>query len=248
MADIPNREALEAELAKLIGKYNRKELSALMEILILSPSIASVPPEFWKQSAQSLVSILMPFSEAVFMASAENMLTGFPVGVDWALINQSAADWARSYSTLLAGQINSTSRSAVAKGINNAVAAFFEEGLTIDEMVARMEADPELAKLFTKDVRDRLGRVFGPHRAEMIAQTEVTRAQMQGEVATADELRRQGVDMVAVWYTSNDEIVCPICGPRHEKKQGDGWFVAEPAHPRCRCRIEHEFVKEPARG
>jgi len=46
---------------------------------------------------------------------------------------------------------------------------------------------------------------------------------------------------VEVWQTRNDEIVCPICGPRHGKEEGDGWTKDDgpPAHPRCRCWTNH---------
>jgi hypothetical protein len=177
------------------------------------------------------------------------MLRSVPIGVDWALVNTAAADWARSYSTLLAGQINNTSRQAVAASIRNSVASFFEEGLTIGELERRLASDPDLAQLFTKDVRDRLGRIYGPRRAAMIARTEVTNAAMQGEVGIVDELAKEGIHMVAIWETRNDELVCPICGPRQgiEKMKGEGaayWSEERAAHPSCRCNIRHEFEKE----
>jgi hypothetical protein len=45
--------------------------------------------------------------------------------------------------------------------------------------------------------------------------------------------------MVPIWQTSNDERVCPICGPKHGKEITDGKFP--PAHPRCRCWVTYEF-------
>ena len=243
MPDIPNRDELEAQIAKLLGKYNRQELAKLMELMKNQPMLANVPNEFWSTSQRELVKILMPFSETVYLAAAERMLETIPIGVDWALVNTAAADWARSYSTLLAGQINTTSRGAVASSIRNSIASFFEEGLTMGELEARLAADPNLAKLFTSDVRDRLGRVYGPRRAAMIARTEVTNAAMQGEVGIINELARDGIHMIAVWQTSKDELVCPICAPRQGKKKGDGWYSETAAHPSCRCWINHEFEK-----
>jgi hypothetical protein len=239
--DIPNRDALEAQIAKLLGKYNRQELAKLMELMKNQPMLANVPVEFWNTSQRELVKILMPFSETVYLSAAERMLETIPIGVDWALVNTAAADWARSYSTLLAGQINTTSRGAVASSIRNAIASFFEEGLTMGELEKRLASDPELMKLFTSDVRDRLGRVYGPRRAAMIARTEVTNVAMQGEVGIVNELAREGIHMIAVWQTRNDELVCPICGPRHGKKKGDGWYSETAAHPSCRCWVNHEF-------
>jgi hypothetical protein len=111
------------------------------------------------------------------------------------------------------------------------------------ELEARLAADPNLAKLFTKDVKDRLGRIYGPRRAAMIARTEVTNAAMQGEVGIIDELRKEGIHMISVWQTSNDDLVCVICEPRNGKKKGDGWYEERAAHPNCRCWINHEFVE-----
>jgi len=250
MPDIPNRDELERKIARLLGKYNRQQLAELMALMKNHPTLANVPIEFWDASQRELVKILMPFSEMVYLEAAGRLLETVPIGVDWALVNTAAADWARSYSTLLAGQINNTSRQAIATSIRNSIASFFEEGLTMGQLEERLASDPNLRQLFTRDVRDRLGRGYGPQRASMIARTEVTRASMQGEVGIVQELAKQGVYMVAIWQTRNDELVCPICGPRHgiEKLKGEKeayWDNEEPAHPRCRCWVNHEFAKEP---
>ena len=243
-ADIPNRDELERKIARLLGKYNRQELAKLLELMKNHPTLANVPPEFWNESQRELVKVLMPFSELVYLQAAERFLeTVSPIGVDWAIANTAAADWARSYLTLLAGQINQTSRGAVTTSIRNSIASFFEEGLTIGELEQRLIDDPNLRELFTRDVRDRLGRIYGPNRASLIARTEVTRASVEGERAMARELKKEGIDMIEVWETRNDELVCPICGPRHGKKEGDGWTKDDgpPAHPRCRCAVGHEL-------
>jgi SPP1 gp7 family putative phage head morphogenesis protein len=95
------------------------------------------------------------------------------------------------------------------------------------------------------DLRGRLGRIYSPVRAEMIAVTEVTRAAAEGERATVREIEKEGIRMVEVWQTNNDSLVCPICGPRHGKKVGDGWSKNDgpPAHPRCRCWLTHTFTE-----
>ena len=248
MADIPNRDELEAQIARLLGKYNRQQVSKLVELMKNHPTLANVPMEFWTEDQLSLVKILIPFSELVYLEAAARLLDTVTIGVDWGLVNTAAAEWARSYSTLLAGQISQTSRGAIATSIRNSVASFFEEGLTIGELEARLASDPKLAQLFTKDVKDRLGRVYGPRRAAMIARTEVTNAAMQGEVGIANELAKEGIHMVAIWQTRNDELVCIICGPRNgiEKLKGAGdayWDIERAAHPNCRCNIRHEFEK-----
>lgn len=246
MPPVPNRDELERELARKLGRLFSGFAGHLLEILDqYGFDVNRIPASVWAGLTQEEKTILIPFLERVALESAEQLIASTNIGVDWALVNQAAADWARSYSTLLAGQIESTSRGAIASSIRNSIASFFEEGLSFDQLTARLEADPNLAKLFTRDVRDKLGRVYGPNRAEMIARTEVTRASVEGQRFTALEYEKLGITMVEVWQTRNDEIVCPICGPRHGKKEGDGWtrYDGPPAHPRCRCWVNREYKK-----
>jgi hypothetical protein len=151
------------------------------------------------------------------------MLESVPVGVDWSLVNEGASQWARDYSYNLVTGINATSQRAVGQAVSN----FYTQQWSL------------------ADLKRKLGSIYSPVRAEMIAITEVTRAAVEGERATVREIAKEGIKMVEVWQTRNDEIVCTICGPRHGKKVGDGWSRNDgpPAHPRCRCWINHEFEK-----
>ena len=71
----------------------------------------------------------------------------------------------------------------------------------------------------------------------------MTRAATEGERGIVDELGKMGITMAEFWATENDDLVCTICGPRNEKKEGDGWTRADgpPAHPKCRCWVNHEI-------
>ena len=151
-------------------------------------------------------------------------------GVDWDLVNEDAANWARDHGGRLVKEISKTTRGRVGKEVAN----FYEQGQTIGELGGSMT-----------DFRDRLGNVFGPQRAEMIAITEVTRAAAEGERAIARELAKDGIIMVEIWETRNDGVVCSTCEPRQGKQQGDGWTASDgpPGHPNCRCNIRHEFPK-----
>lgn len=82
---------------------------------------------------------------------------------------------------------------------------------------------------------ERLSRVFGRVRAEMIATTELTRAYSQGTEIARQIMHDFGVERVHVWRTAQDERVCQICGPRNGRAQGDGWDELPPAHVSCRC-------------
>lgn len=157
-----------------------------------------------------------------------------PTGVDWNLVNQEAVDWARNYSyeELLPG-ITNVEREAVQKH----VAAFFEEGLTIGQLMSRLE------------------EVLDPEMAELIASTETTRAAVESELAQAQELSKTGVIMIPVWQTCNDSLVCDICKSFHDKRadiyelgKRPKWIYKKtgkeysppPCHEGCRCWINHE--------
>jgi len=124
-----------------------------------------------------------------------------------------ASRWAKDYSYALVRDINETTRKRLSELFTRARA----EGWTRETLV------------------DRIARVFGQQRAEMIATTEVTRAYAQGTDIARQILDESGVSLVHVWRTAADERVCPICAPRDGREQGDGWDQLPPAHVSCRC-------------
>lgn len=219
MSDILNRDELERRLARQLGKLNRVHLARLIEYLGDPPMIENVPSTFWDESGIELSSVLGPFSEDIYVQSALELMNSQPIGVDWAVVNQNAVDWARDYTFNLVRGISDHSRLA----LQSTVSAYYARGQTTGELV------------------NRLSGIFGPVRAEMIAVTEITRAAAEGERAIVRELNKQGVQMVPIWQTNNDSLVCPLCGPRHGQEITDGMYP--PIHPRCRCWVNHEFPK-----
>jgi hypothetical protein len=221
MADLTNRDELERKLARELGKLQRAQLMRLLEHLGDPPKIENVPAAFWDEVGRELAAVVRPLLQNIYLDQAQSLMGSQPIGVDWALVNERASTWARQYTFDLVRGINQTTRQA----LQAAVSGFFEEGLTIG------------------DLEDRISGLFGPVRAEMIAVTEVTRAAVEGERSLAAELFNQGIQMIEVWQTSNDELVCPICAPKDGKAEGDGWSKNDgpPAHPRCRCWTNHEL-------
>jgi len=217
--DIPNRDELERILSSKLSKLQKRQLASLLEFLGDPPDFNNVPASFWDDAGKELAQVVIPFSEGVYLDAAERLMGTISIGVDWNLVNTAASSWAQRYGYDLVNGINNTSRQA----IQQAVTSFFNDQLTQGQLT------------------ERLGRIYSPVRAEMIARTEVTRAAAQGEVALVRELEKQGVQMVAVWHTRNDELVCPLCGPLNGKKQGTDWTEPPPRHPRCRCWISYEY-------
>ncbi len=223
------RDQLEFQLAKRIGKALGITSREAFDIARGLTAGDALPEEFWAADRARLVEAITPAMEQIYLDSAEALLLSQPVGVDWALVNQAAADWARTHTFDLVQGINNTSRAAT----QSKIAAFFEEGLTIG------------------DLRESLNRTFGPVRAEMIASTEVTRAAVEGERALVTELQKEGIQFQRIWITNMDERVCPICAPLNTMpelptggyRHPDGTIYPKPpAHVRCRCWENSEIV------
>ena len=231
--DFTQRDEWEARIAERLGRLSEQQRREIMRLLGDPPDIGKVTPAYWTQHAQELQGVLGSL-EDVFLQSAANYLADNPaLGVDWTLVNRNATDWARGYwnaggmpDPMYPGALVARFTENHKRELGDLIARFYEEGWNIGKL------------------RERLVNVFGPVWSEMVATTEVTRAAVQGERTIIAELEKLGVTMREVWQTRNDEMVCPICGPRHGKPSGDGWtqYDGPPAHPRCRCWIGHEMV------
>ncbi len=81
---------------------------------------------------------------------------------------------------------------------------------------------------------------FSEARAEMIARTEIIRANNEGHLIA---FRESGVVENKAWSTAEDGDVCPICeanedqGPIPLDDSFESGDDAAPAHPNCRCTI-----------
>ena len=222
MADVFNRDEKEAGLARAISKeLNRARLELIAIIPELDNFMRDVEPAFWTTHSTNLERAIAPILTSVALNQAETMLGEFEfLGVEWGLVNQAAADWARQYTFELVKGLTDTSKQTLQK----LIAQFFEQGMNQGEL------------------RDALAPIFGPLRAEIIARTEVTRAASEGEQLWAKQIAEQGIQMQPVWNTRMDELVCPICGPKANKPIMDEQYP--PAHPRCRCWVGYELPKE----
>ncbi len=220
MPEIPQRDDLEHEMARLFGELLARQVLWILEQLGDPPDASRVDWNKLLTVPEEQIEAIIALLERVFISSAAAVVDEVGIGVDWGLVNERAIQWAQQYTFELVPGINDTSR----RIIRQALSTYFAEPFTLAEL------------------RERLAPTFGPVRAEMIAVTEITRASVQGELMVADLLRSQGIQTRAIWQTSNDEHVCPICAPRHNKPQGEGWSDPPPAHQRCRCWLNHEVI------
>lgn len=215
-----NRRDLEEQLARKLGRLQQNQLKRVLDALGDPPRLENLPPGFWDEMGEELRGVVQPVLEETFRSQAEGLMRG-GIGLDWNIVNERAAKWARQYSFDLVKGINDNTRRA----LQEQVAGFYADQRTMS------------------DLETSIARLYGPVRAEMIAITEVTRASSQAEQAYAEELRGLGLETTFVWQTSNDDITCAICGPLHGKVQGDGWTDPPPAHVRCRCWVNTEVVR-----
>ena len=219
MPDIVDRSDKEAAYARLMAKLLKAYGGRLLEKLGDPPDLANLPADFWDEEAKTLVQALSPFGEKVYLDAAKELMKQAAIEADWDVINENAVNWSKDYTFDLVRGINETTLTATQRAISD----YFEQGMTIG------------------DLEEQLSPMFGPVRAEMIAVTEVTRAASQGEQAVAKEVAKAGIDMTPIWQTNNDELVCELCGPKHDKTITDGMFP--PEHPRCRCWVNYELPK-----
>ena len=191
--------------------------------------------EFWSREREILLGLLIPRLEGLAIAgtmAAADKLGAGGITFDPNLVHAEAARWARSYADQLADQLNRTSESTI-EGI---VASWVEtSGATMGDLAERLRPL----------VGDNLAR------AEVVATTEVTTVFAQGEAIVYQQagigrvvfpppghprcrcgtgVQRLGNgDLVAVWLTNRDEVVCrtPIRTP---------WGMVEG------CRAMHRTV------
>jgi len=231
---------VEAENA-LTSALSKQRAAVFADGLTSAPQAAQRAREA-SEPVRDILRRTLQNSASLGVSVAVNQFESIGFGFDWTLANQAAADWADRYTVQLFDEISATTQ----RRIQTAVSEWVENGEPLSQL------------------RRELEHTFDRKRAQLIASTEVTRAYSE---ANRIAYRESGVVSAIQWRTSNDERVCPICGPLggvtfvdgvaqpvsqgQQKDVGqrsslDGVFThpgtgatysAPPAHPRCRCWI-----------
>lgn len=211
-----DRRDLEHKLARVISKDLRAELKKLLDYLGDPPNLLNVPDSYWKAGWKLISKHVEPILVEYFIQQAMDALDGVGVTIDLAIVNTDAIEWAANNSDKWLQEAFGRTY----EGVSTLVPKAYEEGWTTRELAKALE------------------RYYSPVRAEMIAVTELTRAQVEGEKAMERRYFEMfGEHLVPIWKTANDEKVCTVCGPRNEQPIIDDFYP--PAHPRCRCRLSH---------
>jgi len=208
---------LQAALSKADDATRKRVLAAIGD----PPDLAKLPRGFWDDVRAGYAAVIMPELEAAFLDAARAFIESEPsIGVNWDLVNRDASQWAASYTFELVKGITGTTRDA----LQEKVAAYFKAPTTIGAL------------------RESIGTLFDPVRAESIAITEITRAATSGEAAVVNLLELDsGIVMEAVFNTVEDERVCPLCSDLDGKVVESEDYA--PKHPRCRCRTTFRIPK-----
>ena len=183
--------------------------------------------------------------DAIFREAARDAREAFEARdtIDLSVINQAAFDFARARAAELIGKkwhdgklvdnpdakwaITDTTREELKALVEQA----FKEGMTPAELRETTEASG----------------VFTPSRAEMIARTEMARAQVKGALSTAQQAGAVGKE----WQTSGDHDQDDECDENEDAgiiaidddfPSGDD---GPPAHPRCNCVLVFYSSEDP---
>jgi SPP1 gp7 family putative phage head morphogenesis protein len=208
------RQSIEREWAQRLKEFLDAQAFRILE------EPGPPPDAFWDEEetamAALLLYLLLGAVERSIAHQVVHVMTPAGLGISDA-VNARAGAWAEKHALKLAKGLTKTSKEQATRRIT----AWFAEG------------SGDMNRL-----RQSLGQIISPQwRADMIAQTEVTRAWSEGLHQVANEYD----EIIGYeWFTQQDERVCIVCAPLHEKrrKKGEfypGGYYAPPAHPRCRC-------------
>ncbi len=233
------RVALETRSQDAILKALREQWRNLLpenaESMELNELMAYIDAHLLPQTTRDALTRTVIDGTDLGVNIAMDNLAHIGAGFDYTLVNTRARDWAQQYSANLIRGIEDATRESV----RQSVARWYENGEPISAL--RKELEP----------------TFGAKRAEVIAQTETTRAAAEG---VRQGFKESGVVTGLKWRTASDEKICSVCGeldgkivdldgrfwdelPDTMKKRYKRTFEVPPAHPRCRCRLVATLVE-----
>lgn len=136
-------------------------------------------------------------------------------------VNARASAFARQHSAELVTQIDDATRSE----LQSIIADGLEDGIGSDKIAEMIEQ----------------AYAFSDERAELIADTEIRRANSQGALDGYHAARDSGIAVMKEWLPDTDP--CPECqdnadeGPIDLDDSFPSGDDAPPAHPNCECSI-----------
>jgi SPP1 gp7 family putative phage head morphogenesis protein len=175
-----------------------------------------IAAELWENLDELIILTLMEGVEGGILALPANMQQL----VDYDFVNVAVLNYAKEYRYSLIRDITDTTRDHVQRAMTD----WIQEGSPLSALESRLIP------------------IFSETRAARIAATEVTRVFAAGNRQSWEST---GFVNSMVWQTSNDDLVCEICGPLNGTHIGIGDVDAiPPAHVNCRCWLQPEVDLE----
>ncbi len=217
MAELPNRDELEARLANKLGRLGARHRRELLALLGDPPDVTKVPESFWqkveKETDDELAAVLL----LIFMSSA------IQHGMTQIEAELAAEGWAGN---LQFGKL------------------WVDGSLTkLETLGSRWQTATEAGEDLT--YRSDTLEVFGPDRAETAGITETSRAQHDGAETAIESLTIEVVRIwrhsrfSPRGHAGAAVDPCKICTPRLDTPESE-WGIYEPGicHVRCDCYSE----------
>lgn len=226
-------DAREKYLPALEEKY-RKKLSKHFDKLVSliksgkskkavgdDPLVSTLAKEIWPDTTEwqgLFTDIAFGFSEEAINEGAVRAVQMFNLPVEFSLKNTTAIAWLnnriRETSDDVAQTLYNRAREVIARNID-------------DKVVDISKIRKEVAATILEE-RD--------WRVERIVRTELLTAYAEGSAVKYEEAKVERL----IWFTAEDERVCPICAQNHNEIVLRGTMFAsgnthEPAHIQCRC-------------
>jgi SPP1 gp7 family putative phage head morphogenesis protein len=212
------RMELEKQFAAELERALREQMNDLIPPTASDDTVRSSPAHVTATSGPVRDALVKGLGRgaSIGVGVAFDQLQTIGMGFAWDLAHTRASQWASAYSFDLVRGINSTTQAQLQTAV--------------DEWFRNPDSLGALRKQLTP--------TFGARRAQLISQTETTRAAFEGSTLGYEESK---VVAEVEWVTVNDERVCTICGPLDGKRADlRGNFeggVGVPAHPGCRCFV-----------
>lgn len=225
MPELPNRFELERELTQELSRVLNQARQEIVSLVWASGNesvrqgdLSQVPQSVWATLQREIQRTLQLALADAFVSAAENFAQQTGYGLDMDQLAATGQQWAAQYAPQVAAQMVDTRRDNL-------------------QQLAQTAPDVALRR------RDLVAVLLGGLAIGTIATaaiTELTHANSQGERYVSEQLREGGVQVEEVWQTREDERVCPVCAPLHDRS--DGWQFPPPKHPRCRCYLAYRLT------
>lgn len=212
------------ESASVMSEKERDPIERAMQREI-EQAFAGFEPEFAEAIAndeepdydglrKALIAILVTYLVRAFMDEVAELEAEYDVSFDPAEMAALATEWAVGFAPEEADRLIATTQ----KTVNKAAAAWAAGLLTLEQL------------------SEMLAPSFSKSRAALIAISLITVALSLAFDKYKEMLEPLGYELIEIWETAGDDLVCEFCRPLDGTERGTAWTDPPPLHCRCRCR------------